>query len=109
MALAGDFQQGFAIVQPGVRGLGIAFAQQRQVVTGATAGVEHGLGLDADVLQPSQHATGDLAVQELGLRQVAAAGELPRHVGGDQGERRRGGGCWQGHFGRARVGAAGGS
>lgn len=84
VALAGNVQQRFAIVQTGVGGLGIALAQQGQVVARAAAGVEHGLRLHADVLQPAQHAAGDFAIQELGFRQVAAAGELAWHVGGDE-------------------------
>ncbi|MNX46565.1 hypothetical protein D3C86_771050 [compost metagenome] len=107
MAPAGLFQKRLAIVQARVGGLGIAFAQQGQVVARAAARIQHGLRLHADVLQAPQHAARHLAIEELGVGQVAAAGELPGHVGADDGQGGKRCGFWQGHFGRARGVAPG--
>ncbi|KAG0937122.1 hypothetical protein G6F31_015642 [Rhizopus arrhizus] len=107
MALPGPFQQRVTVVQPGVAGVRIAFAQQRQVVARATARVQHRLRLHADVLQAAEHAAGHFSIEELRVGQVAAAGELPGHVGADEGKGGKRCGFWQGHFGRARVFAAG--
>ncbi|MNI75701.1 hypothetical protein D3C73_1318770 [compost metagenome] len=86
MALSGQFQQWLAVVQAGVARVGIALAQQRQVVARAAARVQHGLRLHADVLQAAQHAARHFAIKELGVGQVATAGELPGYVGADDGK-----------------------
>ncbi|CFM67791.1 Uncharacterised protein [Bordetella pertussis] len=94
-------QQRLGGVQPGIGGARKAVAQQRQAGARAAAGVQQRGRLQPDIAQPAHHALRDFAIQELSLREIAAAGELAHHVGGHDGKRRQG--RRQGHLYRGAA------